>query len=122
MGKIEFSSFKVFLDKSRFLNGFNLTTKLQQQLFSEIDSHKKGFLTENDWNLAFSQFNCDDQLLLELQNALSISFSDSSSAFEFFIAFQRGKKKSSISREDFIKGFMSLTNNRLATRRITTIW
>lgn len=122
MGKIDFTAFKAFLDKSRFLNGFNLTTKLQQQLFSELDAHKKGFITENDWNLAFSQFDWNNQLILELQNALSISFSDASSAFEFFIQFQRGQKKNSISRDDFIKGFRSLTNNRFSAREISSIW
>ena len=39
------------------LTGFNLTKQLQQQLFSEIDAHKKGYISENDWILAFSQFN-----------------------------------------------------------------
>ncbi len=35
------------------MSGFNLTGNLIQKIFSEIDPHKKGYLTESDWNNAF---------------------------------------------------------------------
>ena len=35
------------------LAGFNLTVKLMQQLFADLDPHKKGHLTELDWENAF---------------------------------------------------------------------
>jgi Ca2+-binding EF-hand superfamily protein len=55
MGKITFAQFKTFLDESHGLVGLNLTGQLVQQLYSEIDPHKKGFLTEEDWTQAFSK-------------------------------------------------------------------
>lgn len=118
-GKIDFNSFSKFLDNSRLLNGFNLTKQLQQQLFSEIDSHKKGFITENDWLLAFSQFNYSSQTLIELQNALSVSFTDSQSAFEYFLGHSKGKQ---ITRDGFVTGFRSLTNNRFNVGDLNHIW
>ncbi len=54
MGKIDFEQFKAFLEKQNAVSGFNLTNKLMQQLFAELDSHKKGFLTDNDWQLNFA--------------------------------------------------------------------
>ena len=67
------------------LTGFNLTKQLQQQLFSEIDAHKKGYISENDWILAFSQFNWAQQLMIELQNAMEVAFTDIDSAYEHFL-------------------------------------
>ncbi len=122
--KIEFDTFKQFLDKSQMLNGFNLTKQLQQQLFSELDAHKKGFLTENDWILAFSQFNWNTQILIELANALEVAFSDCDSAFEHFIQCKEpdDKKRSVISRRDFVKGFRFLTNNRFQATELERAW
>ena len=54
--KITFAQFKKFITDSYALQGFNLTNQLIQKLFSELDPHKKGFLTEHDWSQAFSKF------------------------------------------------------------------
>jgi hypothetical protein len=35
-----------------------------------MDPHKKGFLTENDWVNAFQSFNWNEQILIELKNAV----------------------------------------------------
>lgn len=35
------------------LRGFDLSEKLLQELFSDLDPHKKGYLTESDWVNAF---------------------------------------------------------------------
>jgi len=41
------------MEDNNVLEGFNLTSNLLMQFFAELDPHKKGYLTCNDWNLAF---------------------------------------------------------------------
>jgi len=65
-----------------------MTLPLMQKLFAEIDPHKKGFLVESDWLSAFQSFNYNDQILIELKNAIQCAFSDCPSAFEFFLTFR----------------------------------
>ena len=48
-----FKHFSVWIETSMVLTGFNLTEKLMQQLFADLDPHKKGHLTELDWENAF---------------------------------------------------------------------
>jgi hypothetical protein len=68
--KVTFEQFRKFIEKHNALQGFNLTTSLTQQLFSEIDPHKKGYITEKDWLNAFSAFNWSEQVFIELKNAI----------------------------------------------------
>jgi len=56
MHKVSFDQFKHFVHELDALQGFNLTIPLIQKLFSELDPHKKGYLTENDWKNAFTSF------------------------------------------------------------------
>lgn len=65
-----------------------MTLPLIQKLFAELDPHKKGYLTENDWLNAFSPFNYNDQVMIELKNAIQCNFTDCESAFEFFLTFK----------------------------------
>lgn len=65
-----------------------MTLPLLQKLFAEIDPHKKGYLNEHDWINAFQAFKHDDQNLIELKNAVQVSFSDCESAFQFFLSFK----------------------------------
>ena len=51
--RLLYTQFQKWLESSRALTGFNLTDKLIQQVFSDLDPHKKGYLTENDWLNAF---------------------------------------------------------------------
>ncbi len=92
MHKVTFELFKNFIEDNRALAGFNLTINLIQKLFAELDPHKKGYLTEQDWLNAFSSFNWNEQLILELKNAVQVQFADCESAFEFFLTFKKGKK------------------------------
>jgi hypothetical protein len=47
-----------------------LTPPLIQQLFSELDPHKKGYLSEQDWSSAFKAFNWKTQIFVELKDAI----------------------------------------------------
>jgi len=45
------------MDEKNVLAGFDLTEKLVYEIFSDLDSHKKGYLIESDWLNAFAQYN-----------------------------------------------------------------
>lgn len=47
--KVNFGCFKAFVSRHNMLTNFSLTDILFQQLFAELDPHKKTFLTETDW-------------------------------------------------------------------------
>ena len=46
LNTVSVEQFRVFVEKCRALSGFNLTFQLLQELFSDIDPHKKGYLTQ----------------------------------------------------------------------------
>ncbi len=54
--KLIYSNFMKWVDKNDALRGFDLTEKLMQEIFSDLDPHKKGYVTEDDWINAFSNF------------------------------------------------------------------
>ena len=51
---MKFSQFKTWVENNKILAGFNMTDKLLQKLFADLDPHKKGYLSEVDWLNAFS--------------------------------------------------------------------
>lgn len=119
MGKIKYKDFKEFMDESNALKGFNLTDQLLQQLFSELDPHKKGFLSESDWETAFNGFNWYDQLVVELENLISCSFSEIESAFEYFHVIGNSK---SITKSTFEKAVNSLRGTKLRENEVAFLW
>ena len=48
--QLKFQEFNNYLNQKQILQGFNLTERLVQQLFSYFDRHSKGYLTQLDWN------------------------------------------------------------------------
>lgn len=60
--KLIYQNFKSWIEKRNILNGFDLSDKLTQQLFSSLDPHKKGFISESDWINAFSQIDFKDYM------------------------------------------------------------
>jgi Ca2+-binding EF-hand superfamily protein len=123
--KITFEKFSKFMEESRALQGFNLTHSLMQQLFSHLDPHKKGYLTENDWKNAFQGYKWEDQCLSELKNLISCSFSDVEGAFQFFLGQKKGKGLSAqgrIFQKEFYQGVKSLSAKRFSDDDIKTLW
>ena len=49
-----FQNFMTWVQKSSALVGFEPTEEQIKIVFSDLDPHKKGYLTERDWILAFS--------------------------------------------------------------------
>ena len=133
MTKITLDKFIQFIEEHRILQGFNMTNSLMQQLFSELDPHKKSYLTEHDWALAFSDFHWEDYLLQELKDSIGCFFSDVESAFEFFVSYRRNSSSISSTRptnalvemlyeEDFTAGVRSLTGSRYTDEELTGLW
>jgi len=58
-----------------------------QQLFSDLDPHKKGHLTENDWEQAFGGYSADLLNLTELRDFISQNFQTPSDAWDYYINF-----------------------------------
>lgn len=44
--KLIYSNFKKWVLDANALRGFDLTEKLMQEFYSDLDPHKKGYLTE----------------------------------------------------------------------------
>lgn len=51
-----FKQFTDWIEKNQILHGFNLTEKLMQQLFADLDPHKKGYLSDLDWENGFGNY------------------------------------------------------------------
>jgi hypothetical protein len=121
---VTFEQFKVFIDENRALSGFNLTMPLIQKLFAEIDPHKKGYITENDWNNAFSSFSWNESILVELKNSVQCSFADCDSGFEFFLTFTTKKDttKKFFQYPEFELAVNALTGNRFKRPEIQSLW
>ena len=79
-----FVQFKNWIDSGLILRGFNLTDKLIQTLFAELDPHKKGYLTAVDWENAFGGYSIGNQIKGELQECLCSSFISVFEAFNYF--------------------------------------
>lgn len=107
------------MEETNALRGFNLTDQLLQQLFSEIDPHKKGFLTETDWMLAFGGFDWHEQLIVELQNLIACSFADIESAFDYYQVIDTNKV---IDKTCFVNASNSLRGTNLKDEEARYLW
>ena len=121
--QLSFEHFNQFVEKSRALHGFNLTKELMHEMYAQLDPHKKGYLTENDWNNAFSKYNWNEQCLAELKNMIASNFADNESAFEFFLSFAPTQtRQKRISQTAFAKALTSLSSKRFTQNDLTALW
>ena len=122
--KLTFDQFTTYLERSRALFGFNLTSPLFHQLFAQLDAHKKGSLTLKDWKSAFSKYNWRDQCLAELKNTLASHFPDIDSAYNLFLTYGRvgGKHNTHIDKECFQLAVESITGGRFSVDDIDHLW
>lgn len=110
--RLLYSQFYKWLDSSRALTGFNLTEKLVQQVFSDLDPHKKGYLTENDWLNAFGGYGWTIQMFTELKETIYTQFPDLLKAWHFFG--QNTENLTELSFEMFKEGVDSLFPHRFS--------
>ncbi|CAK62279.1 unnamed protein product (macronuclear) [Paramecium tetraurelia] len=116
--KLVFQKFKKWIDEKNVLSGFDLTEKLVYEIFSDLDSHKKGYLVESDWLNAFAQYNWQDQMIKEIQDALSTYFSSIQNAIHYF----QMEHSHVITKESFAKALQTLFPKRFVEGDIETLW
>ena len=85
--------------------------------FSDIDVHRKGYLTEIDWTNAFGHFDWLEQMTREIKEACS-TFESRLEAFNFF----KGDNHSNVTRESFGAAIASLFPKRFEENDVTTLW
>jgi Ca2+-binding EF-hand superfamily protein len=130
---ISYNNFVEWLNKNHAIQGFNLTENLVQEFFASLDPHKKGYLSENDWENAFSSkafynrlikfffvenFNWKDQKISELRSNLQYNFNDALSAFRFF----KKNNDEKIEVSEFIRGISNLLPNRFTSKEVRAIF
>lgn len=122
--RMKFSQFKNWIENNRILSGFNMTEKLLQKLFADLDPHKKGYLSEVDWLNAFNGYNVQNQVLLEVQEALTTNYSDIENAFEFFISHesQINTEATEITYQGFQKAIEALLPRRFDNSDMNYLW
>jgi len=104
------------------LIGFNLTETLLLKLFSDLDPHKKGHLTEIDWLNAFSSYSWKNQMQNELQSTVASSFSCPREAFRFFLRNNKNPVDKVISFQAFQQSINSLLPKRHSKEMIKLFW
>lgn len=121
--KLRFVAFEEFLAREQAMSGFNLTQPLIQKLFAELDPHKKGYLSVNDWSNAFKAFNQQDQLLIELKHALASAFDGADSVFNFFVGLGgESERTQTLSRAAFERGVVAITAERFKKAEVKRMW
>ena len=61
-------------DQNNVLSGFDLTESLMWEIFSDLDPHKKGYLTEQDWINNFGNFEDEAKMIHEIKENLKENF------------------------------------------------
>jgi Ca2+-binding EF-hand superfamily protein len=121
-GKVKLDQFIKWVEQKQVLGGFNLTQQLLEKLFADLDPHRKAYITENDWNHAFTGFSYHDQCIKELKDAVRSNFSESRSAFEYFCSFHNTQPSVLITLTDFQQGIASLVPKRFSPAEVESFW
>ncbi|KAM3134464.1 hypothetical protein pb186bvf_013430 [Paramecium bursaria] len=116
--KLVFQKFKKWIDEKNVLSGFDLTEKLVYEIFSDIDTHKKGYLAEPDWLNAFSQYHWQEQMIQELRDAISTYFTSIANAIHYF----QQEHSHIITRNSFARAIESLFPKRFQEGDIDGLW
>ena len=121
-GKLTFDQFRNWVTEHNALAGFNLTNDLLQQLYADIDWHRKGFLTLQDWKQSFEGYQWQDQIMKELKDAVRANFADIRTAFDFFASFQVEGNNEYISKAEFERGIKALIPSRFQSADVNFMW
>ena len=118
---VRYEHFKNYMETNQVLKGFSQTDKLMQQLFSDLDPHKKGHLTENDWEQAFGGYSADLLNLTELRDFISQNFQTPSDAWDYYINFG-SSAQTVLFFESFAKASKEMLSNRQNMNDLKRIW
>ena len=121
-GKVNFDQFKNWILGKNALAGFNLTQDLLQRLFADMDAQRKGYLTVQDWKLAFASFHWQEQHYKEFVDAIRTNFANLRAAFDYFLSFQDSKHLQTVSYQTFQKAVQRLIPKRFNPEEVSEIW
>ncbi|OMJ84015.1 hypothetical protein SteCoe_14938 [Stentor coeruleus] len=120
--KITLENFINWVNENQVLTEYRLTNQLLQNLFAYLDPHKKGFLSQEDWNLCLGSFSYSATCLQEVKDAIRSSFSDVKGAFDYFLTFHTGTPPMKISIKDFEKAIENIIPKRFGKKDINCLW
>ena len=121
-GKVNFDQFQAWVFGKNALAGFNLTKDLLQRLFADMDSQRKGYLTLQDWKLAFAAFHWQEQHWKEFLDAVRTNFASARAAFDYFLSFQNACNPQGLSRESFQQAVHKLIPKRFSPEEVAEVW
>lgn len=93
-----------------------------QQLFAFLDPHKKGYLSDQDWDLNLGKFSYSDQCSQEIKDAVRSNFADANAAFDFFLSYHKGYPQNKINKSEFEQAISSLIPKRFDQSELTKLW
>nr|QBH22546.1 EF hand family protein [Philasterides dicentrarchi] len=117
--KLLYEQFSKWVEANLALRGFDLSEKLKHELFSDLDPHKKGYLTESDWENAFKGYNWKDQVMDEVQEMVQKNFENEQKAYKFFC---QQNKNQIISFKSFKLAINFLFPRRFIESDILDMW
>ena len=118
-GKLTFSGLKSVVDKENLLSGFGRNL---QEIFTSIDTYRKGFLSLSDWLQSFSQYDQTRLLFTEFLSTLQANFDSISSAFEYFLSFHFSQNPGKIDFNEFELAVNSLFLKRFNKTDVRNLW
>ena len=113
-----FSAFKTWVEKKKALSGFIANDDILKRFFSDIDSHKKGYLLEKDFISIFGSYNWKSEHTREFINKLKSKFSDSGEAYKCM----NGYAKNRLDFNRFFKFTEEAFGNRFKKVDVKNIW
>ena len=81
--KMRYEQFAKYTETSNCLNGFDLTEKCMHSLFSNLDLHKKSYLSVSDWVTAFSKYNYRNNIKSEIADSIKSALNKTSKIYNF---------------------------------------
>ncbi|EGR32182.1 hypothetical protein IMG5_093060 [Ichthyophthirius multifiliis] len=112
-----YSQLMKWIQETDALRGFDLSDRLSQELFADLDPHKKGFLTFSDWQSTFGGYNWNFQMQEELREYIKTNFESSEKAYEFFL---QGKKQ--LFYSNFVQAVNYIMPKRFVESDLKDMW
>lgn len=90
-----------------------------KKLYSSLDSHKKGYLLENDFMSAFGNYDWKVEHIKEYIQELKSKFKSASEAFKCLVGY---KKLETLTEELFYQSSKTIFGNRFSKSDLNNIW
>ena len=113
------SNFLKWIQQNGILTGFMANENMLKELFASLDPHKKGYLSENDFNHAFGNFDWKSSVAMEFIETLQTKFSEIKEAFKHLCGYN---SSNSLGREQFSQALNQLFGARFKTNDEQELW